>query len=139
MRVRTRGFTLMEMMVVVVLVGIIAAFAIPNYQKTVRRGHERDMIMQLTALHGGCEIYKAKTGAYWSDDLGNFTAINDTLQINIIPLDETTYDYQSPFAGSGTYRATATWNGTTIGVNQNPIDATSNPFCIPAGNCLMAP
>lgn len=141
MRERARGFTLMELMVVVVLVGIIAAFAIPNYQKAVRRGHERDMIMQLTALHGGCEIYKAKTGAYWTGSISDLPTINETFQINIISLnDETSYEYQSPFAGPGTYRATATWSGTTIGVDQNPIDAANNPFCImPAGNCLIAP
>lgn len=34
-----RGFTLMEVMVVVVVIGILAAIAIPNYSEYVRRGH----------------------------------------------------------------------------------------------------
>lgn len=45
---KMRGFSLMELMVVVAIIAAIAAFAIPSYQDSVQRANRQDAIIGLT-------------------------------------------------------------------------------------------
>lgn len=129
------GFTLLELMVVVIIVGVIAAFAIPNYSKSIQKVHERDMLAQLTSIHAANLLYRSYDGKYWNTNAANknMTEINTALSINIIADSGTTYDYNS--ADGSSYAATAAWGGCTLGVTEAPIDSISNP-CRSSGTCL---
>jgi len=129
-----KGFTLTELIVVVVVLGLMISFAIPSYTNSIRKSHERDMILQLSVLHSSNLIYRAQQGTYWdtSGVLENdLTVINATLGINIISNDGTTYSYNS--ADGTAFTATATWDDFTVQVDEGPVTGT-NPACS-AGNC----
>ncbi|MES9896021.1 MAG: type IV pilin protein [Candidatus Thiodiazotropha endolucinida] len=58
------GFTLIEMMIAVTIIGILLAIVIPNYQESVRRGHRGDGMDALTAAAQKMEVVRARTGSY---------------------------------------------------------------------------
>lgn len=131
------GFTLLELMVVVIIVGVIAAFAIPNYSKSIQKAHERDMLAQLTSIHAANLLYRSYDGKYWNTGgVGKDMAeINSALSINIIANSGTTYNYNS--ANGSSYTATATWGAYTLRVTEVAIGA-ANPCC-QGGACLSVP
>ncbi len=137
-----RGFTLTELMIVVILIGVIASFGIPSFAKMLRKSHERSAIMGLTALSAANTIYEARNGEYYQG-AGDITVINSNLSINILE-DGLTYAYASSAVDA--YEATATWTGGvnfTVGVDQRPIilDKTNpevNPCCLD-GVCPTLP
>ena len=53
----TRGFTLIEMMIVVAIMGLLAAIAIPAFTKYIRRSKTSEAVMNLRKLFDGSVAY----------------------------------------------------------------------------------
>ncbi|MCK4321562.1 prepilin-type N-terminal cleavage/methylation domain-containing protein [candidate division WOR-3 bacterium] len=72
------GFTLVELMVVVVIIGIIAAIAIPNFVKIVDKSREATVKSNMHTVQFVVELYKVDNPLKYPD---NATTIINTSDI----------------------------------------------------------
>jgi prepilin-type N-terminal cleavage/methylation domain-containing protein len=78
-----RGFTLVEVLIVVILVAILAAIAVPKYIQAVKGARASDAKVQVNAILNSAKIFEQETGT-WPSDL---TALEEE---GYVELDEST-------------------------------------------------
>lgn len=62
-----KGFTLVELAVVIVIIGVLAAFGVPRFLKSVERSKASEAFAYLTAIRSAQERYIAQQGTYTQD------------------------------------------------------------------------
>jgi type IV pilus assembly protein PilE len=62
-----RGLTLIELMIVIVIVGILAAIAVPVYTNYMQRARRADAKTALEQLRASQEMFRAERGSYSTD------------------------------------------------------------------------
>ena len=68
------GFTLVEILIVVVIVGILAAIAIPAYFSYVEKAYATDAKTAIKNITQAAEMYRNEEGDYPSDCIDEMTA-----------------------------------------------------------------
>ena len=121
-----KAFTLIEIMVVLIIIGVMMMLAVPRYTKTIDRARLQDAINQLIAAHSGNMIYRAQSGAFLGGS-GDHAYLNSNLGINIIP-NGMTYAYTGN-PSAGTFSITATWGQYTVTIIQGSVSYNTNPTC----------
>jgi len=58
MRIRKSGFTLVEILIVVIILGILAAIVIPQFTNASQDARESSLLSQLQTLRSQIELYK---------------------------------------------------------------------------------
>lgn len=70
-----KGFTLIELMIVVAIIGILAAIAIPKFAQLTKKSREGATKGSLTAVRSAIQVYYGDNeGRFPADDLSSLTA-----------------------------------------------------------------
>lgn len=101
------GFTLIEVMIVVAIVGILTAIAYPSYAEYIRRGHRADARAGLLQAQQWLERASTATGVYPTALPANLTWAADTTKRYTISIG-------GP-ATTSTFTLTATPKGAQVG------------------------
>ena len=137
---KDHGFTLMEMMVVLLIVGVIAGLAMTRYTQSVERVHRNDAENQLMLIHSAQDMYASRNNnAFWGPATGatpalKLASINQNLGLNILA---NNMDYDCT-GGGADYSCTAVRNGTTafiLTITEATVNFGVNPSCAPVAAC----
>jgi prepilin-type N-terminal cleavage/methylation domain-containing protein len=58
---KTRGFTLVEIMIVVTIIALLASIAVPNFLRARKRSQATRILQDLRMLDGACDMYAMET------------------------------------------------------------------------------
>lgn len=109
-RRRVRGFTLIEMIIVVTIIGILTAIAIPAYTEYIRRGHRTEARTALMQAAQWMERWRTQAGTYQNG--GVDPTLPAGLQVSP-PTGAVAYNI-AVATTPGTYTLTATRAGTML-------------------------
>jgi type IV pilus assembly protein PilE len=120
---RARGFTLIEMMIVVAVIGILTAIAYPSYQNSVIRANRKDAMGVVQAAAQAAERFGLQNNTYVNATIPTQSPIEGNAIYNIAIVGTTTaYTITATpvagrrNAGDGNITLTETgvrdWNGT---------------------------
>jgi len=117
-----KGFTLVEVLIVVIIIGILSSLAIPMYKRATEHARIAEATQILSQVRTAEEVYKLKNGSYtdaFADLIVDIPADGDTL-----------FNYSLTIAGGvNGFKATAARNTNDGGVTAVPtvtLDGSGN-------------
>jgi prepilin-type N-terminal cleavage/methylation domain-containing protein len=106
----SKGFTLIELMIVVVIIGILAALAIPRFMRSTTKSKQSEAKQLLKQIYTMQRAYRQEYNSYCLNGVtADITAPNAFAQIGVDVMSTARYAY-AMVATANTFTCTATGN-----------------------------
>ncbi len=126
---RLKGFTLIEMMFVIVIIGILASLMTTGAFRAIREAREEKAKVAISAIEAALEMYKLDVGSYPAGD-GSGNSFKSHLQNDdgavgwsgpYMSFNSTNNSINDPWDNAYRYKCPGTSHGST----ENPLDIWS--------------
>lgn len=134
---KSRGFTLAELLIVVVVIGILATIALPIYTKAMERAKDQEAITNLKLIKAGELIFYSEHNAFFGPqpaDIGsnaNEIALNTNLKLRLPTALPLVWEYAVSAVSGSTFSATASRD--TGVIRTYTMTESTEPIC--SGGC----
>lgn len=113
-----QGFTLVELLVVIVILGVLAGIGIPTYRGFIQRSYEAATLAELQAISMAVKFYFVEND--------NESAFNLNSLIRYLGSDLSIPDPKEPNSGLFLSKYNLAWDGTSAYITADPTTETDN-------------
>ncbi len=133
-----KGFTLVELAVVIVIIGVLAAFGVPQFLKSVERSKAGEAFNYLAAVRSAQERFVAKDGVYASStsDLDINQVAPKYFSVGSMTVDNTVHGSPSWSLTLTRKESSSSYGSYTVTFSQNGFDTDSGVSSIMDSNCI---
>ncbi len=110
MKNNNKGFTLVELMIVIAILGVLGSLAYPSYVSHVKKANRADGIDSLLALAGRMEEYYMNNDTYVDATVANATSSDGLYTLSITTATAFAYTITATPVGGDSYCGNLTLN-----------------------------
>jgi len=124
MKKNNKGFTLVELMIVIAIIGVLGSLAYPSYVSHVKKANRADGIDSLLALAGRMEEYYMNNDTYVDATVANATSSDGLYTLSITTATAFAYTITATPVGGDSYCGNLTLN--SLGVKGTSAGTVAN-------------